>query len=109
MAVLFGTSTVGLSMATGAIFSTAVRNYPGQKGLVVGLVKAYVGIGAGVFTQLYVGFIGKPSSSIETGINFILYLALVSIGVCVASSALLVTFPDPPEGEGLTSMMQLRL
>ena len=85
-----------------------MRNYPGQKGLVVGLVKAFVGIGAGVFTQLYVGFINKPSASVASGLGFILYLSLTTLVVCTISSVWLRTFPTPPLG-GLNKMLQTRL
>ena len=90
------------------MFSSAVRNYPGQKGLVVGLVKTFVGIGAGVFTQLYMGFISKPSSSVESGLNFILYLALATLIINTVSSLALSTFPEP-SAKGLDKVLQLRL
>lgn len=108
MAVLLGTALFGGAVATGAVFSSAVRNYSGQKGLVVGLMKTFVGIGAGVFTQLYSGFVGKPSSSVESGLNFLLYLALATLTMNGVSSLALSTFPEP-SSKGLDKVLQLRL
>ena len=90
------------------MFGSAVRNYPGQKGLVVGLIKTFVGIGAGVFTQLYMGFVSKPSSSVDSGLNFILYLGLAIWIINAVASLALSTFPEP-SAQGFDKILQLRL
>ena len=45
-----------------------------QRGVVVGIAKAWVGLCGGILTQLYVGFVGKPDNSEQT-LNFVALLA----------------------------------
>eukprot|EP00164_Ancoracysta_twista_P002476 GFYU01003287.1.p1 GENE.GFYU01003287.1~~GFYU01003287.1.p1 ORF type:complete len:539 (-),score=151.26 GFYU01003287.1:174-1790(-) len=57
-----------------AVLATNVRNFPMNRGLVVGLLKSFTGLSASVFTQVYVGFISPDA------IEFLLLLGL-TIGV----------------------------
>ena len=59
---------------TGAVFCSIVKNFPMQRGVVVGIAKAWVGLCGGILTQLYVGFVGKPDNSKST-LNFVALLA----------------------------------
>ena len=44
-------------MIVGALFSSVVRNFPAQRGLLTGLFKGFVGLCGGMVTQIFVGFV----------------------------------------------------
>jgi hypothetical protein len=56
------------------VFCSIVKNFPMERGAVVGIAKAWVGLCGGILTQLYVGFVGKPDDSKAT-LNFVLMMA----------------------------------
>ena len=43
---------------TAGVFSSAVKNFPAERGAVTGILKAWVGFSSGIMTQLYVGLAG---------------------------------------------------
>lgn len=57
--------------ASGPVFCSIVKNFPMERGAVVGIAKAWVGLCGGILTQLYIGFVGKPDDSKAT-LNFVL-------------------------------------
>ncbi|DBA83628.1 hypothetical protein WJX77_000101 [Trebouxia sp. C0004] len=58
---------------------TSVRNFPNERGTVVGLLKACVGLSASVYTSIYVGF-EEPDA-----ITYLLYLAFIPAIVVMCS------------------------
>ncbi|DBA71965.1 TPA: hypothetical protein ACH3X2_010713 [Trebouxia sp. C0005] len=74
----------GLTCNGGTWFDTAclvtsVRNFPNERGTVVGLLKACVGLSASVYTSIYVGF-EEPDA-----ITYLLYLAFIPAIVVMCS------------------------
>jgi hypothetical protein len=82
MSILGATAMLGSSCITSAVFATLTRNFPKQRGEVVGIAKAWVGLCGGVLAQLYTGFVGKPDDSPGT-LNVVLVQALLVFVVTV--------------------------
>lgn len=76
---------LGSSCITSAVFATLTRNFPNQRGEVVGIAKAWVGLCGGVLAQLYTGFVGKPDDSAGT-LNVVLVQALLMLAVTLLPS-----------------------
>ncbi len=88
VAIGFG-STLANGAITGAVFCSIVKNFPMERGAVVGIAKAWVGLCGGILTQLYVGFIGKPDNSKGT-LNFVLMMAGAAMFAALVPSAFVV-------------------
>ena len=80
---------MGTSFETAAAFSTLVRRFPRQRGVVVGIAKGFVGLTGGVTTQLFAAFVMVPDDSAPT-LRFILAGAIVSLVGGALAIALLV-------------------
>eukprot|EP00877_Chromochloris_zofingiensis_P001891 jgi/Chrzof1/11702/Cz06g06050.t1 len=61
---------------------TCVRNFPGARGTVVGLLKAFVGVGGSAYACFYVSVLSPDSTS------FILWTAILSSTICLLLSSL---------------------
>jgi nitrate/nitrite transporter NarK len=88
VAIGFG-STLANGAITGPVFCSIVKNFPMERGAVVGIAKAWVGLCGGILTQLYVGFIGKPDNSKST-LNFVLMMAGAAAFAAVVPSLFVV-------------------
>ncbi|KAL3138776.1 hypothetical protein ABBQ32_005620 [Trebouxia sp. C0010 RCD-2024] len=76
--VIAGLTCNGGTWFDTACLVTSVRNFPNDRGTVVGLLKACVGLSASVYTSIYMGF-EEPNA-----IRFLLYLAFIPalVGLC---------------------------
>ena len=85
---------LGNGLVTGAVFATCVRNFPSpaQRGSIVGLVKAAVGLSGAILTQGYTGFVQKPNDNPDT-LDFLLVLGVWVVLFTVFPSYLLRGFP----------------
>ena len=82
-------SFLGTSFETAAAFSTIVRRFPKQRGIVVGIAKGWVGITGGMVTQLFSTFVMIPNDTPRT-FGFILTNgALAVVGNALAIALLL--------------------
>lgn len=67
-----------------------MRNFPSDRGTVVGLLKAFVGLSASVFTSLYVGVFAPDA------LSYLLFLALGPAALIAACSFFINHVPLPP-------------
>eukprot|EP00518_Triparma_eleuthera_P012077 CAMPEP_0182476626 /NCGR_PEP_ID=MMETSP1319-20130603/29449_1 /TAXON_ID=172717 /ORGANISM="Bolidomonas pacifica, Strain RCC208" /LENGTH=490 /DNA_ID=CAMNT_0024677727 /DNA_START=85 /DNA_END=1554 /DNA_ORIENTATION=+ len=77
---------LGSSCVTGAVFASAVRNFPGQKGQIVGLIKGWVGLCGGMYTQIFVGFVPVDLNDDEDPLY--LWFLLVASICCLCATLL---------------------
>lgn len=91
-AVLAGNGGTWLDTAT---LSTNLRNFPASRGTVVGIVKAAVGLSASLYTAAYTGFL-QPRADL-----FLIFLALVPVGVILLSLPLINFVPYVQDSERL--------
>ncbi|GMH81746.1 hypothetical protein TrVE_jg5229 [Triparma verrucosa] len=75
---------LGSSCVTGQVFATAVRNFPAQKGRVVGLIKGWVGLCGAMYTQIFVGFV--PVDLDDQDDPLWLYFCLVAAICCISAT-----------------------
>lgn len=80
----------GSSWFDAAAVITNVRNFPHSRGLVVGLLKALLGLSAGILAQFYLGVFTPNVSS------FLLFLACVVPCAALTFGMLLSPQPEPP-------------
>ena len=73
-------TAVGTNLAAAVAFSTPVRLYPKQRGIVTGIVKAFCGLTGGMLAQIYTLIVGVPSIQPST-LSFLLFLA-VAVAFC---------------------------
>ena len=76
------------------VFSSLVKNFPLERGVVSGIAKAWIGLSSGVLTQLYVGFIGVPDNTPET-LNFVLVMGGAAFVAGICPAMLIVIHPLP--------------
>jgi uncharacterized membrane protein YgcG len=88
-----------------AALATSLRNFPAHRGLVVGLVKAAVGLSASLYASAYTGFL-QPRAD-----RFLLALALAPSAVALLALPLVncVPFTQRCEAEGAPGATQARL
>jgi hypothetical protein len=91
--------SVGSNLVTGSVFATCVRNFPSpsERGSMIGLVKAAVGLAGAIVTQIYVGFVGLPTDSVGT-LDYILVLGIFVFLMSVLPSPWLYVCADGDEG-----------
>ena len=92
----------GVTLAGGAItagvFCSINANFPTERGLAVGIAKAWVGLSGGILTQLYVGFVGKPDDRRST-LNFVLLMAAMALFAGAVPSAFVAVHKQLPRAE----------
>ncbi|KAK9716104.1 hypothetical protein RND81_06G211600 [Saponaria officinalis] len=60
--ICIGANSLGFAN-TGALV-TCVKNFPGNRGVVIGLLKGYIGLGGAVMTQLYHALYGNDTNAV---------------------------------------------
>jgi len=75
---------------------TNVRNFPGHRGVVIGMCKAFNGVGAGIFAQLYLGLF-KPHSG-----QFLLLVPFYALAVALGGAILVRVDPSPAASDRST-------
>ena len=85
---------------TAGMFSSLVRNFPLERGVVAGIGKAWVGLSSGILTQLFASFVGVPSNAPET-LDFLLLLAGACLVAAAGPATFVVLHPPRPREPGL--------
>eukprot|EP00898_Chlorokybus_atmophyticus_P003265 jgi/Chlat1/393/Chrsp10S01502 len=75
LAIAFAVAANGAGWLDCAALSTCLKNFPRHRGVVVGVLKAMLGLGSAVFTQCYRALFAPDVNS------FILFLGLVPLAV----------------------------
>ena len=81
LTVVNSAAALGASFVSAAVFATLVRAFPRRSAAAAGLVHGWVGLGGGVATQLFAGWVADPDASART-LDFLLLLA---VGCAVAT------------------------
>lgn len=81
LTVVNSAAALGSSFVSAATFATVLKAFPARGAAAAGLVQGWVGLGGGVATQLFVGWVANPDDSPRT-LDFVLLLA---VGCVVAT------------------------
>ena len=86
----------GNSLFDTAALCASMANFPTRKGLVSGVLKAYLGLSSAIFGQLYDAFVPeRESGGARRSAAFVLMIACVGGAVGVAMSPLVRIVPTP--------------
>lgn len=101
-------ATYGAAMCTGGVFKVVTNNFIGEeRGIAVGIAKAWVGVTSGFASTIYVGIWPSLDNSPER-LNYLYYLA-VSIMIFVLLPTPLMRVLGPAAGkDGLCFPLKLR-
>eukprot|EP00667_Euglena_gracilis_P010020 EG_transcript_10194 len=95
--LLYGVACFSMSWYDTSNVITNVHNFPAHRGVVIGMCKAFNGLGAGMFAQVYLGFF-KPNSQ-----AFLLLVPFFALAVALGGTLLVNRVPPssaPAGGEG---------
>jgi len=89
ISVLYTIACFSMSWYDTSNVITNVKNFPSHRGLVIGMSKAFNGLGAAVFAQLYLG-VFKPNSR-----AFLQLVPIIAIAVAMGGSVFLNPVENP--------------
>ena len=92
-ALIVAVAANGNSLFDTAALLPSMDNFPLERGVVVGILKAYLGLSSAIFAQLYATFIPRdgPTAAKDPTAAFVVLVAVVGAAVAVAAGA--VFFP----------------
>eukprot|EP00940_MAST-03C_sp_MAST-3C-sp2_P001547 g1547.t1 len=99
---------LGNNMMTAPAFSTAIRNFPLNRGTVVGICKGGVGIIGGMLTQIWAGYMFVPDKQLRT-VDYLLEVAAYVATVTIFSVPLIRVYDESDRSEATTDLHRRRI